>query len=59
MTPIVWTLAVAGVIWGGSVVALLGIAFVQTLGERHKGAMREPDLIHASASRFSRSGTSR
>ncbi|SEF53158.1 hypothetical protein SAMN05421819_0327 [Bryocella elongata] len=53
MTTIVWVLAIVAAIWGGSVLALLGIAFWETFSDpRRKGA--EPDLVHPSAGRFSR-----
>lgn len=54
MTTLGWTLAIAAFIWGGSLFGLVSVAFAETLQERRrKGNVREPDLIHPSAGRFS------
>jgi len=53
MTAFFWCIAIAVVVWVGSILALLSIAFWETLSERRrKGAVSEPDLIHPSAGRF-------
>jgi hypothetical protein len=54
MTTFGWALAIAAMIWGGSLFALVSVAFAETFHERRrKGNVREPDLIHPSAGRFS------